>query len=47
MQDGVLGRLGGERGFLYPARGALCFLQFTLRPVEQEHLKFVILQPFA
>ncbi|MDP5239804.1 helix-turn-helix transcriptional regulator [Uliginosibacterium sp. 31-16] len=44
-QHDVLERQGGERGFLHPQRGPLNYRQVTLRPVEQEHIKLVMLQP--
>ena len=44
-QHDVLERQGGERGFQHPRRGPLRYRQVTLRPVEQEHIKLVMLQP--
>ena len=43
----VLERQGGERSFNHPQRGLVTYQQFTLRPVEQEHLKLVLLKPVA
>ncbi|MBS1209237.1 MAG: DNA-binding protein [Proteobacteria bacterium] len=44
-QHDVLERQGGERGFLHPGRGLIHYQQITLRPVEQEHIKLVMLKP--
>lgn len=44
-QHDVLERQGGQRGFNHPRRGLVSYQQFTLRPVEQEHLKLVLLKP--
>lgn len=41
----VLERQGGERRFQHPRRGLIRFQQTTLRPVEQEHIKLVMLRP--
>lgn len=46
-QHDVLERQGGARGFNHPRRGVVAYQQFTLRPVEQEHLKLVLLKPVA
>ncbi len=44
-QHDVLERQGGRRDFKHPLQGQISFLQTTLRPVEQEQLKLVILKP--
>ncbi|KAF7600538.1 MAG: transcriptional regulator [Candidatus Dactylopiibacterium carminicum] len=44
-QHDVLERQGGERGFLHSQRGLIHYQQVTLRPVEHEHLKLVMLRP--
>ncbi len=44
-QHDVMERQGGQRGFLHPVRGLLHYQQVTLRPVEHEHLKLVMLKP--
>ncbi|CAG4884407.1 Transcriptional regulator [Georgfuchsia toluolica] len=44
-QHDVLERQGGERSFHHPRRGLVAYRQITLRPVEQEHLKLVVLSP--
>ncbi|PPD12432.1 helix-turn-helix transcriptional regulator [Methylophilus sp.] len=44
-QHDVLERQGGQREFQHPQSGLIHFQQVTLRPVEQEHLKLVLLQP--
>ncbi len=44
-QHDVLERQGGRRDFNHPQRGLISCLQTTLRPVEQEQLKLVILKP--
>jgi transcriptional regulator with XRE-family HTH domain len=44
-QHDVLERQGGQREFLHPQQGLIHFQQVTLRPVEQEQLKLVLLQP--
>jgi len=46
-QHDVLERQGGERRFQHPLRGSICYQQTTLRPVEQEHIKLVMLRPLA
>jgi transcriptional regulator with XRE-family HTH domain len=44
-QHDVLERQGGQRQFNHPTRGLISYSQVTLRPVEQEQLKLVLLQP--
>ena len=44
-QHDVLERQGGPRAFNHPKRGAVSYQQVTLRPVDQEHLKLVLLKP--
>lgn len=44
-QHDVLERQGGERSFRHPYRGLVSYRQLTLRPVEMEHLKLVLLKP--
>ncbi|MGE5465963.1 MAG: helix-turn-helix transcriptional regulator [Ignavibacteria bacterium] len=44
-QHDVLERQGGPRDFYHPQRRFVSYLQVTLRPVEQEHLKLVVLTP--
>lgn len=44
-QHDVLERQGGQREFNHPSRGLVHYQQVTLRPVEQEQLKLVLLQP--
>ncbi len=44
-QHDVLERQGGQREFNHPQRGLIEYQQVTLRPVEQEQLKLVLLQP--
>jgi len=46
-QHDVLERQGGQRAFNHPRRGFVTYLQVTLRPVEQEHLKLVLLKQAA
>ncbi|MBP9714505.1 MAG: helix-turn-helix domain-containing protein [Sterolibacterium sp.] len=46
-QHDVLERQGGQRGFRHPEYGLVTYQQFTLRPVEQEHFKLVLLKPLA
>ncbi|MBM3351128.1 MAG: helix-turn-helix domain-containing protein [Betaproteobacteria bacterium] len=41
----VLERQGGKRQFHHPRHGLISYSQVTLRPVEQEQLKLVLLQP--
>lgn len=44
-QHDVLERQGGQRKFMHPKHGLISYSQVTLRPVEQEQLKLVLLQP--
>ncbi len=44
-QHDVLERQGGPRAFHHPQWGRVTFQQVTLRPVDQEHLKLVLLKP--
>lgn len=44
-QHDVLERQGGQRAFNHPRHGLVTYQQVTLRPVEQEHLKLVLLKP--
>jgi transcriptional regulator with XRE-family HTH domain len=44
-QHDVLERQGGQREFNHPLQGLISYHQVTLRPVEQEQLKLVLLQP--
>lgn len=44
-QHDVLERQGGLREFDHPILGFISYQQVTLRPVEQEQLKLVLLQP--
>ena len=44
-QHDVLERQGGQRKFMHPKHGLISYQQVTLRPVEQEQLKLVLLQP--
>ena len=44
-QHNVLERQGGQRQFNHPTQGLISYSQVTLRPVEQEQLKLVLLQP--
>ncbi|MEN3111632.1 helix-turn-helix transcriptional regulator [Uliginosibacterium paludis] len=46
-QHDVLERQGGERRFQHPKRGLITCQQTTLRPVEQEHIKLVMLRPLS
>ncbi|MDQ7989663.1 MAG: helix-turn-helix transcriptional regulator [Candidatus Dactylopiibacterium sp.] len=43
-QHDVLERQGGERAFQHPAQGLIRYQQTTLRPVENEQIKLVVLQ---
>lgn len=45
-QHDVLERQGGQRAFDHPVRGLIRYQQITLRPVEQEQLKLVLLKPY-
>lgn len=44
-QHDVLERQGGQREFNHPQRGLIGYQQVTLRPVDQEQLKLVLLTP--
>ena len=44
-QHDVLERQGGLRKFMHPKHGLISYQQVTLRPIEQEQLKLVLLQP--
>lgn len=44
-QHDVLERQGGRREFNHPQHGVIGYQQVTLRPVEQEQLKLVLLTP--
>jgi transcriptional regulator with XRE-family HTH domain len=44
-QHDVLERQGGQREFNHPQLGLISYQQVTLRPVEQEQLKLVLLEP--
>jgi transcriptional regulator with XRE-family HTH domain len=44
-QHDVLERQGGQRTFNHPKLGLINFQQVTLRPVEQDQLKLVLLKP--
>jgi hypothetical protein len=44
-QHDVLERQGGQRQFNHPTEGLISYSQVTLRPVEQEQLKLVLLEP--
>ena len=44
-QHDVLERQGGQREFNHPKRGLISYQQVTLRPVDQEQLKLVLLSP--
>jgi transcriptional regulator with XRE-family HTH domain len=44
-QHDVLERQGGIRSFQHPKRGLISYSQLTLHPVDQEHLKLVMLKP--
>ncbi|MGJ8620114.1 MAG: helix-turn-helix transcriptional regulator [Methylophilaceae bacterium] len=45
IQHDVLQRQGGLREFNHPIEGLLSFQQVTMRPVDQEQLKMVMLSP--
>ncbi len=45
QQHDVLERQGGQRSFNHPKLGLIDFQQVTLRPVEQDQLKLVLLRP--
>jgi hypothetical protein len=38
-------RQGGRRDFNHPKRGLLAYPQVTLYPMDQEHIKLVLLKP--
>jgi transcriptional regulator with XRE-family HTH domain len=44
-QHDVLERQGGQRDFQHPQRGLISYQQHTLHPVDQDHLKLVLLKP--
>jgi transcriptional regulator with XRE-family HTH domain len=44
-QHDVLERQGGLRTFRHPVRGQISYQQVTLKPVEHEHIKVVLLKP--
>lgn len=44
-QHDVLERQGGQRTFNHPKHGLIRFQQVTLKPVEQDQLKLVLLKP--
>ena len=44
-QHDVLERQGGQRAFNHPRLGQVTYQQVTLRPVDQEQLKLVLLKP--
>lgn len=44
-QHDVLERQGGRREFNHPQSGLIAYHQITLRPVDQEQLKLVLLEP--
>lgn len=46
-QHDVLERQGGTRAFQHPQRGRVTCQQVTLHPVDQEHIKLVLLKPDA
>lgn len=46
-QHDVLERQGGTRAFKDPKRGIVTCQQVTLHPVDQEHIKLVLLKPDA
>lgn len=45
LQHDVLERQGGQRSFNHPKQGLISYQQFTLRPVDQDQLKLVLLKP--
>jgi transcriptional regulator with XRE-family HTH domain len=47
QQHDVLERQGGQRTFNHPQFGLINFQQVTLKPVEQDQLKLVLLKPGA
>jgi hypothetical protein len=44
-QHHVRERRGVRRDFNHPKRGPISYQQMTLRPVDQEQLKLVLLKP--
>lgn len=44
-QHDVLERQGGSRAFIDPKRGIVTCQQVTFHPVDQEHIKLVVLKP--
>ena len=44
-EHGVLERQGGRRDFDHPKRGPVSYQQLTLKPVDQDPLKLVLLKP--
>ena len=44
-QHHVLERQGGRRDFDHPKLGRVSYQQLTLRPVDQEQMKLVLLRP--
>ena len=44
-QHNVLERQGGRRDFNHPKRGLVAYQQLTLHPMDQEHIKLVLLKP--
>ena len=45
QQHDVLERQGGQRSFNHPKQDLISYQQFTLRPVDQDQLKLVLLKP--
>lgn len=46
-QHDVMERQGGRRDFQHPKRGLVSYEQITLKPMEHEHIKLVLLRPLA
>ena len=46
-QHDVLERQGGLREFMHPTKGLLSYAQVTVRPIELEQLKLVMLSPIT
>jgi transcriptional regulator with XRE-family HTH domain len=44
-QHHVMERQGGRRDFNHPRRGLVAYQQVTLYPMDQEHIKLVLLKP--
>jgi hypothetical protein len=44
-QHHVMERQGGRRDFNHPKRGLVAYQQVTLYPMDQEHIKLVLLKP--